>query len=45
MIFVFFVDYLGYGGGLTLLWNSDVNINLLSYNMRHIDIIMLHVKI
>lgn len=36
MNFVFSVDYSGYGGGLTLLWNSDVNINLLSYNMRHI---------
>lgn len=28
--------------GVALLWNSDVNINLFSYNMHHIDTLILH---
>lgn len=35
------VGCLGYSGVLALLWNSSININILSYNLHHIDMLIL----
>lgn len=35
------VGCLGCGGVLALLWNSSININILSYNLHHIDMLIL----
>lgn len=40
--FCFSVGCSGYSGGLALLWNSDINISLLSYTKHHIDVLILH---
>lgn len=33
----FIVDGCGKGGGLALFWDESINVDLKSYNMRHID--------
>lgn len=35
-----FVDRVGLGGGLALLWRSAVDITLLSYSKNHVDVIV-----
>lgn len=34
------VDRNGMGGGLTLFWNSNVNVNITSYCFRYIDVVV-----
>jgi hypothetical protein len=38
----FSVEHHGYGGGLTLLWNSSVAFHIQSYSNHHIDADVLH---
>ena len=33
----FAVDKTGIGGALTMLWSSDINVNITSYSSHHID--------
>lgn len=38
--FFFSVDINGIGGGLTLFWSSDVNVEIKSYSSHHIDAVV-----
>lgn len=36
----FSVERCGMGGGLALLWNNDVNVDVRSFNKFHIDVLV-----